>query len=972
MLHTQPSHCTAGKPRRSFIQAVRRPAGPPALRRIVGAFCLALLALQVVAAPAARAAVVRVDLGIFGGRALDVDALVGCSGTHVVAAVEGDAGGYVLDSASTLWSPFFFGRPGQVQEIEVDRTLGGTATNTLFALLQDGRIFTNNSLTSLCFFWPISWGLSTGSGTLSGEFGPTLPGHESGMYLGTASGRIYRSVDGGATWSLLASPGAGNRIRSIAAYVDDPTNPSLWVVVDAGGTPQLLPLTYGGGVYTTGAAIPVTGSGGVFERVFVYPDTTVAGAPLLFVTGDSPSMSLYRGTAGGTSWATTTKSPHYFQQLRFDAANGRIYGASGVSTDLGVTFPSLPDLARPEGNIHPNDGTMMIDPSNPSTVYYASDWFVGEYSIASGSWTAVGELAGNNGVRAILMRDIHQIMDNSTTKDTLIMGGKAGVGITQDFVSRTSAFPTWNFPIYPLDDGAPVSATRLQDYDGDGTVMEQVFVGNLAGQLYRSTTQGLLAADYARVFDVAVDAVGYFDDKDRVEIRDIVEDPSSLDDMYFGFGDWDTGRVGGGVACSTNNGASWAMDPAWVALGDSMKVNALQVTNTKLWIGVGKVDDFDPAHRGLYYKVGSLAGCGTGTFTAAVTGTSLDTAIVHDLAGPTSSPTYIASSAGLFRGELVSGTWYWTDISASLGLPTYTDWKAVTWNPAPAAGCTEEFYGAIADEVYRVRDCGAGYVAALVSPTPFEEVHVLLWDELLAGTSSGFWSLGHASRDLTNCRAAFRSARDKYAKDALKIGMACRERGLDDANSCPDATAEAAMLRSLAKVDLGRKCTDDEVQALQDQWAGTCRGAGSVEDLEECLVDDVAFTIDYFLSGLFGPSGTTTVTGDGRCEQRIGRAYAKVMKSAMRATSQCERKIEKDQEVSCPNDSVAATVERALERAGRIVERSCSSADVVALETRGLPDNCSGVSTSAALHDCLADALEESMQALFDPAETEL
>ena len=179
-------------------------------------------------------------------------------------------------------------------------------------------------------------------------------------------------------------------------------------------------------------------------------------------------------------------------------------------------------------------------------------------------------------------------MDTSSTKETFIFGGKAGIGISNDFVSHSGAFPSWRFPIYPQDDGAPISATRLQDYDGDGATMENVFAGNNSGRVYRSTTQGRFALSYTRVFDPLVDAVGYYEDPDRIEVRDIVEDPSSLDDMYFGFGDWDTGRVGGGVACSTDNGATWSIDPSWVALADPMKVNALQVTNTKLWIGGGQ------------------------------------------------------------------------------------------------------------------------------------------------------------------------------------------------------------------------------------------------------------------------------------------------------------------------------------------------------------------------------------------------
>jgi hypothetical protein len=932
-------------------------------------FVAGLLALATLSG-LANAAVVRVDLGIYGGRATDLDAFVDKNNdTRVIAAVQGDAGGFVLNGARTRWEPIFFGRPGEMQAIEVDRVPGGVAENYTFGLLWDGRVIFNDSAVLTGVWDPAYWRLTPDVATIAAEFGTTLLGHSSGIYLGTASGNIYRSRNGGGTWTLIATPSAGNAVRSIAAYVDSATDPSLWVVIDNAGTPELLPLTYSGS-YATGAAITVGGSSGVFERVFVYPDTSIADAPLLFVTGNSPSRSVYRGETGGSLWTTVTRPQGYFQHMAFDSTNARIYAASAVSTDLGASFTTMPNYLRTLGTIHANDGTMVINPQDLDQVFYASDWFVEDYTIASGVWTANGELATNQRVTAILIDDMHQIMDTSSTKDTFIIGGKAGVGITKDFVSRPGPFPTWTFPIYPADDGAPISATRLQDYDGDGTVMENVFVGNNSGRLYRSTTEGLTAAAYTRVFDPYVDAVGYYEDPDRIEIRDIVEDPGSLDDMYFGFGDWDEGRVGGGVACSTDNGVTWSIDPSWTALADPMKVNALQVTNTKLWIGVGKDDDADPNHRGLYAKTGSLSGCGSGIFNKVTTGTILDSAVVHDLGGPTTSPTYVASSAGLFRGELSSGVWTWTDMSAALGLPTSPGWKAVTYNPVPGGGCNEEFYGAVGDQVFRLRECGGVWNAVLVSPTPFENVEVMLWDELVVGTSGGLYSMGHAAKDVTKCRASVRAARDKYLWTAMKANLGCYERAAGQGGSCPDATVDSVVARSLSRLDLGRKCDDETVSALADTWPGHCRGAATVESLEECMVADVDTLVDETLQGYFGPAGAAHATGNGVCEETLGGSFSKVFKVALKAVSKCEKLIESDTETSCPNAQTEASIQKLAFKSFKKLERRCSDADAAALQARGLPDACSGVSTVADLHGCLVESFQATMESLLAPAES--
>ena len=126
----------------------------------------------------------------------------------MIAAVEGDGAGVLLNGAVTRWTPIFFGRPGEIQEVEADRTTGGSATDIVYALLYDGRVFTNPSAAYSPSWSPSAWAPSTGGTTLVGEYGTTLLGHSTGTYLGTAS---WGALSHDRRWHELDAPGHAER-----------------------------------------------------------------------------------------------------------------------------------------------------------------------------------------------------------------------------------------------------------------------------------------------------------------------------------------------------------------------------------------------------------------------------------------------------------------------------------------------------------------------------------------------------------------------------------------------------------------------------------------------------------------------------------------------------------------------------------------------------------------------------------------
>lgn len=919
-------------------------------------------------AAGAHASLVRVNLGIYGGLTNDLAAYEDFSGTtRLVAAVDGDVGGLRLSNAGTRWEPIFFGRPGALSAVEADVTDSGVGSGAgvVYALTLQGQLLSNASNTTGA--WSrAAWATVTNGGVFHDGVGvvegiSTIVSAASGTYVGTFNGNVYRSTDGGATWALLANVLPASRVESIAPYVDDPTNPAVYVVVDNASTKQLYPLAYAGS-YSVGAQVVVAGGAVAIQRVYVYPSTGIAEAPLLFVTGDSPSQSVYRGPNDGTSWSTVTKTFRFFQGMSFDTVNDRIFAVGSVSTDRGLSWTDLPSYARPEGDIHPNDGTAVLDPNDSSRLFVGSDWFAGEYTESAGSWSAAGEIVSDNaGVTAVIINDMQQIATSTALKDTFAIGGKAGLGVTTDYLSHGGAHPTWTFPVYPMDDGSEITEVHLQDYNGDGTVVETVFAGNRGGKLYKSTSGGTTAAAFTKVFDVSVDTPTYAVDPNRVQISDLVEGATSADEMYLAFGDWDNGNLAGGIACSTDDGATWTIDPAWATFGDSMLVQSLVSTTTRLWAGVGKSDDADPAHQGVYAKIGSLSGCGTGTWSKMTSSTDLDTAIVYDLEAPNSSLTYAASSAGLFYATRSGAVWTWQELTGSVDpelskLPSgvYDEYTALAYNPAPT-GYDEEFFAAVGDEIYRIRLLGVAWTVDKISPTPHENVNVLLWDELVVGGDGSVATLGTPSKSQSACRKAVSKARSNYVKSVQKAMARCRDAYGAGGPSCPDTVAQAAIDKAAAKISFAAKCSDDDVEALAENWPASCWNVTTSAELDTCVLADVAAAAAQAIAVDYGTENAGRVGVALACQKAIGASYGgKLLSTILKGAGKCEVSLDKGRAAACPDASAESKVDKAETKAASKIASACSNADVSALDALGFGGTCSGVGNPADLAVCLA------------------
>jgi 6-phosphogluconolactonase (cycloisomerase 2 family) len=170
---------------------------------------------------------------------------------------------------------------------------------------------------------------------------PTTPAT---MWAGSVGGGIWRTTNGGASWSPVDDFMANLAVTTLVLLPGDPN------VLYAGTGEGFLnsDSIRGAGIFksidggTTWAQLPSTANSGFFfvNRLAMSPD----GATLLAATG----TGLYRSTTGGTSWTQVTGTRtldvdfHPSDPLR--AVAGRGDGIASFSLDGGATWTEAPSV----------------------------------------------------------------------------------------------------------------------------------------------------------------------------------------------------------------------------------------------------------------------------------------------------------------------------------------------------------------------------------------------------------------------------------------------------------------------------------------------------------------------------------------------------------------------------------------------------------------------------------------------------
>lgn len=695
----------------------------------------------------ADAALQKVNLGIYGGQVMDVAAYANGSDSEVLIAVDSIKGVYKWNATTSRWRGVTHSTvSGPAQAVEANLASG--YTDDIYAIIDTrhgGEVYASDSGGSAGSWDPLDTPINEPS---------TLLGHSTGLYVGTRDGRIYRS-DGGVEdpFSLVyTSTTSGLEVSSISVVSAGDGYVMLFDPMTMSSRLERIDFSGAAGTAITLPSATASGSSTV-EVHMVGADPSDAGGDTLFIAGSSANPQAYRSSDGGTTWADSWDresgegNPGFFdgfpQYIKFDA--GRVFISASVLDVGATTWERLPNPSTTIGSgsgsgtitTHANDGALAVDPLDPTRIYAATDWAIGEFSHTSGSGFGTATEMGNAyGIGGVILNDF-SFYEYSATSKELWIASKSGLGRATGFdptdPTSTSRPSDWIFPIFPPGSGEPFTAVAINPNDP-----AHVLAGNNGGKIYLNTTADTTSGavgGWSRTFEAQSHTSSFGADRpDHSDISRIAFVPSSCSRVYLSGRNWESGQ-GGGVFYSDDGGSSWTEDTlnsSGAPLG--MPVNTLWVSDDAVWAGVG---DERATERGLRWR---LSVCGSQSFWQPATGESLDNEVVTGIDGVSLSgdyTVYVTTEGGAYKGEKASGSssWSWGDVTPRGWAGG--EFSAVTVNVADA----DDAYIATENCILRTTDGGANW-------SPFgsscsanhEDVRVLRFDDLLVGTAEGAYA----------------------------------------------------------------------------------------------------------------------------------------------------------------------------------------------------------------------------------------
>ena len=249
-----------------------------------------------------------------------------------------------------------------------------------------------------------------------------LPGDPSRLYFATATGGLWRSTDGGTTWTPLLEDATTTSIGDIAVSPSDPE--VLWVGTGENNPRNSTSVGDGiwrstdGGETWTHAGLPETERVG---RIRVHPDDPDVAwvAAMGRLWGPNAERGVFRTTDGGRRWsrvlyvdedtgaadlALHPTNPRILYATTYDHRRRPWHFRSGGpgsglwrSTDGGLTWTELTDPVRENGL---PDGTLgrigvAVSPADPDRVYAIIEshdpGVVWRSDDAGDTWRAVSE-----------------------------------------------------------------------------------------------------------------------------------------------------------------------------------------------------------------------------------------------------------------------------------------------------------------------------------------------------------------------------------------------------------------------------------------------------------------------------------------------------------------------------------------------------------------------------------------------------
>jgi photosystem II stability/assembly factor-like uncharacterized protein len=210
---------------------------------------------------------------------------------------------------------------------------------------------------------------------------------------------VFRSADGGATWQKVLFKDENTGAIDITF---DPDNPqTMWAALVHDQRPPWSaypPVTTNGAIFksTDGGATwsPVTGGGlpeGDWGRVGLAVARGTHGQRV-YALIDTKEGGLFKSDDGGLTWLRTGRDPRigrlwYFGEIYVDPKNPDTVYVPNVSiyrsTDAGKTFVAI--KGAPGGDDY---HALWIDPSNPQRMIFGSDQGAGVSVDGGGTWSS--------------------------------------------------------------------------------------------------------------------------------------------------------------------------------------------------------------------------------------------------------------------------------------------------------------------------------------------------------------------------------------------------------------------------------------------------------------------------------------------------------------------------------------------------------------------------------------------------------
>jgi len=384
------------------------------------------------------------------------------------------------------------------------QALGGSGSNQVTAAATDGRgnLYIIGNTTSNDFPVKGAAQVRPGSSTLTRINGATTavnklyppglsaptnvaidPQNPQTVYAAQAS-EVWRSSDGGDTWSQLSTVVANGSVLALA--VDPQDSNTLYAAVNPQG---VFKSSDGGATWTAiNNGIPVSRNGGTVNAFRVVTDPNIP--QVVFATADA---GLFRSEDGGASWTAVVlalapdlpafpNQPAFPGRLAFDPANPGVayinftFGSTalaGKSTDDGKTFIALPQLPEQSGA-----AAVALDPGQPGVVFAATVGGIYSTSDDGAHWTKL-----MSGVFTLLVDDpVNRALYAATFNSQLVRStdgfktaapvGPPTTSLAQVVTGGTSVFliaqPTTDVFVVKLDpSGTVVYATYFGGTNDD-------------------------------------------------------------------------------------------------------------------------------------------------------------------------------------------------------------------------------------------------------------------------------------------------------------------------------------------------------------------------------------------------------------------------------------------------------------------------------------------------------------------------